>query len=94
MGQGGVMKITGQLMLRETNQEIDGRKVYTVFGLIAPGKGETLTLEGEHQYDVVGMEVMGDLRLHIVQASAIDRTELAKRGHTPNQLLCSPIWRI
>jgi len=88
------MKITGQLMIRETNAEIDGRKVVMVFGVIAAEKGQTIDLKGEHQYDVVGMEVMGDLRLHIVQASALDRTELAKRGHTPNQLLCSPIWRV
>ena len=87
------MKITGQLMIRETNAEIDGRKVVMVFGVMAAEKGKTIDLKGEHQYDVVGMDVLGDLRLQIIQASEIDQTE-ANRGMTPSQLLCCPIWRI
>ena len=63
------MKITGQLMVRKTNCEIMGREVVMVFGVIAAEEGQTIDLEGEHQYSVVGMDVMGDLRLQIIQAS-------------------------
>jgi len=87
------MKITGQLMFRETTAEIDGRKVMMVFGVIAAEKGQTIDLKGEHQYSVVGMDVMGDLRLQVIQASEIDHTEHS-RGSTPSQLLMEPIWRI
>lgn len=88
------MKITGQILVRETNVVIDGRKVIMLIGMIAAGEGETIGLMGEHQYDVVGMDVMGDLRLQLIQASAIDRTDLAKRGLRPDQLITTPIWRI
>ena len=88
------MKITGQLMIRETNAVIDGKKIVMVFGVIAAGEGETIDLEGEHQYTVVGMDVMGDLRLQIIQASKTVPPEEYNKGATPSQLLCSPIWRV
>jgi len=88
------MKITGQLMIRETNAVIDGRKVVLVFGMLAAGKGETIDLKGEHQYAVVGMDVMGDLRLQIIQASGAEPAEEYRTGMTVDQLLCCPIWRV
>lgn len=88
------MNITGQIMIRETNQEIDGRKVVMVFGVMAAGKGEVIDLKGEHQYAITGMDVMGDLRFTLIQASETETPDEYNRGATPSQLLCSPIWRI
>jgi len=87
------MKVTGQLMIRKTNAVIDGREVVMVFGVIAAGKGEIIDLKGEHQYSVVGMDVLGDIHLQIIQASKIDRTK-ENGGMLPGQILTQPIWRI
>lgn len=84
--------ITGQLMVRETNTMIDGRKVVMVFGLLAAAKGEVIDLKGEHQYTISGGDLMGDYHFTLFKDSAVDRTNDA-RGDTPSGLLCLPIWR-
>jgi len=75
--------MTGEVFVRDTNIEKNGKKLFIVVGIISADSIESLTLFGEHQYAVKNLELI----------NPVDRKELAKGMGTDN-LLREPIWRV
>lgn len=79
----------GSLILLE--KDLQDRELFSVVGNIAVPKG---LLQDGHQYSVGGFKSTRDgLILNLDQVNGICYEEQF-RGHTLNQLLKEPIWRI
>ncbi len=48
--------ITGQLILWKSSQQIQGRTLYPIFGIIAPPRGSELAVPQGRRYSLVGQE--------------------------------------
>lgn len=88
--------VTGQLYLRPKNQEVNGRKLIMVFGVIAVDDDTLIPPE-------TMVPVQGQLRSfdRVLQINAHCDIKLPAEyaGHTgesftPNQMFTMPIWRV
>lgn len=75
--------MTGQLFVRETGMEKDGKKILMVFGIVDADELEALTLKAENQYTIKNLELV----------YPIDRKSMS-RGVSPDSLLREPIWKV
>lgn len=88
--------ITGQVIVRkkENAPTKDGRILYAVFGIIAVP--EDVDLRSEHQYPLVCYQPYTNWGFLSLELDTVEGKDLSERtlGHTPDGILCQPLWRV
>lgn len=75
----------GQVILRDTNTIINGKKAYIIAGVVSLANEEQLKLKGEHQYIITNASFYPSFERDLTE-------EL--RGRSIDGALTSPLWRL
>lgn len=75
----------GQVILRDTNTVVNGKKAYIIAGIVSLNEEEQLKLKGEHQYIIINVSFYPCFERDLTN-------EL--RGQSIDGALTSPLWRL
>lgn len=83
-------RLTGQLMVMKQANDVNGREMYAMFGVVAVPKG---VLKDMHKYPVVGMPRGEHIDIIFSTEEGEDREE-DLRGIGIAGIMCSPEWKV